>query len=61
MNKDPAELARVCREYASICTTETRAALHEMAAKYDRMAATLKAVQDLPGWDYRAESPVPLP
>jgi hypothetical protein len=49
MKKDPAELARDCPEYAAICTAETRAALHEMAAKYDRMAATPKAVLDLPG------------
>ena len=43
MNKDPAELARICREQAAITSTaETRTALHEMADKYDRMAASQK-------------------
>ena len=48
MNKDPAEMARACRQHAAICTAETRAALHEIADKFDRMAATQKAAKDLP-------------
>ena len=48
MSKDPAELARMCREQAEISSTaETRTALQEMADKYDRMAASRRAGQEL--------------
>jgi hypothetical protein len=48
MNKDPAELARDCREHAALCNAETCAALHEMADTYDRMAARQQEAQDSP-------------
>ena len=48
MNKDFADLARVCREQVPItATAETRAALHEIAEKYDRMAVAQRTARDI--------------
>ena len=48
MNKDPAELARICREQPAISSTaETGTALQEIAEKYDRMALEHRSARDL--------------